>query len=236
MAVQNWEELNNLATIYYDKMKASAEEKKKRVDLALEFAEIYLMLFAMIDTATRDELVAFLEPRINVIADRYIGTDDLAYVNGWSRTKAEKSVDVTLKNLEKVKNEPLKPKTSVDDNGNTYTYKPKEYTFEEFDVTIPESEYWTSDVRGLLLGIDCATCISNYYVLYDALQQGKTRKVWITEADERVRRTHREVDHVDIPILDLFVVGNSYMLFPGDAQNGADESELANCRCWLETY
>lgn len=242
MAIQRFDELNRplkeYAEIWFDKMDIPKGDKERRSRLAFDFCEIIIMLFEMIDEGeSRDNLIRFSDERLNIIADNYIGQEDIAYVNDWSKNEAEKIVEKTL---EKVNEErpALEPQTATDENGNTYTYKPqpKEITFEEFGVSIPESEYWTSDLRGILLGVECATCISNYYELYDALERGYTRKVWKSEGDERVRDTHVVADGQDIPITDLFLVGESYLLFPGDVSNGAEEKELANCRCIAEYY
>lgn len=240
MAVQRFDELDQLrkySEIWFDKMDIPQIDKDRRVELSLDYCEIIIMLFEMIEEdATADQLKESANERLNVIASNYIGEEDVAYINDWAEQESDKIIDMTLKHIEEIKNNPPEVTKRKDANGNEYTIKPKEITFEEFDVTIPESEYWTSNLRGLLLGIECATCISNYYELYDALEKGYTHKVWITEADDRVRPTHEAVDHSDIPITDLFLVGDSYLLFPGDVSNGASEQEIANCRCHIEYY
>lgn len=242
MARQKFDELNSTykkyAEKWFDKMDITAGDKKRRVQLCLDYCEIIIMLFEMLeDGESRDNLYKFAEERFNIIADNYVGQEDLTYINDWSKQEAERIVDKTLEKYEEVKNlSPVKYEVVKDENGNTYTIKPKEYSFEDFGVTVPESEYWTSNIRGLLLGIECAIAVSNYYELYDALEKGKTHKVWRTEGDDRVRATHTEVDGADIPITDLFQVGDSYLLFPGDISNGASEQEVCNCRCTLEFY
>ena len=70
----------------------------------------------------------------------------------------------------------------------------------------------------------------------EAIEDGCTRKVWITENDDLVRPTHQEVDGLDLPINAYFNVGDSMMLFPGDSVNGAELKELINCRCCLNCY
>ena len=67
----------------------------------------------------------------------------------------------------------------------------------------------------------------------DAVSSGKyTEKIWYTEADSKVRDTHRDVDLVKIPIDEYFEVGDSKMLFPMDI-SGIDinAKEVVNCRC-----
>lgn len=229
MAIQNFDKLNNIATTWYSKMSVSEDEKKRRIDLALLYADIMDVFFTMLimEELSRQEMITWLAERLAVVASNEIGTENLAYINDWSKKEAERIYDVTIKNIEK--------QEKTEDNNEQET-KPKEMVFEEFDVSVPESEYWTSDIRGILLGMECASAVSNYRELYDALQKGFTRKVWITEADDRVRPTHMEVDHNDIPINDLFQVGDSVLLFPGDVSNGASEQETCNCRCICQYY
>lgn len=49
--------------------------------------------------------------------------------------------------------------------------------------------------------------------------------------DQRVRKTHREVDGETIPIDEVFLVGESLMRFPKDTSLGASAEEIVNCRC-----
>ena len=226
MALQNFDQLNSMSTKWFSKMNVSDAEKKKRVDLSLDYCEIIIMLFMLIEgNHPRESCLDFAEERLRIIAENYIGKDDLAYVNDWSRKEAEKVVDVTFRHIDD------EPQLEGED-------EPKEKTikFEEFDTEIPETEYWTSELRALLVGIGCASAIANYHDLWYALERGMTNKVWITEADEKVRETHQEVDHTDIPINELFLVGNSYLMFPGDVNYGAEEKEVDGCRCHLEFY
>ena len=228
-----------MSTIWYDKMEITEEAKKRRVDLSLLFCEIIIMFFDMVmaENRSHEQLVGWLTERLNVIASKELKADNIAYINDWSRKEAEHIVDVTERHYEEIKsNDWADVIIKTDENGNKYTYKPKEVSFEEFGISIPEKDYWTSDIRGILLGIECASAVENFRELYDAINRGDNRKVWKTEGDSRVRSTHVAVDGVDIPINELFQVGNSYLLFPGDIQNGAEPQEVDNCRCHLVTY
>ena len=226
MALQNFDQLNSMSTKWFSKMNVSVAEKKKRVDLSLDYCEIIIMLFMLIEgNHPRESCLEFAEERLRIIAENYIGKDNLAYVNDWSRKEAEKVVDVTFRHKDD------EPQREGEDEP-----KEKNIKFEEFDTEIPETEYWTSELRALLVGIGCASAIANYHDLWYALERGMTNKVWITEADEKVRETHQEVDHTDIPINELFLVGNSYLMFPGDLNYGAEEKETDGCRCHLEFY
>lgn len=57
------------------------------------------------------------------------------------------------------------------------------------------------------------------------------RKQWKTEADPRVRSSHRAVNNQIIPLMYPFVVGGEYILFPGDPMGSPEE--VINCRCDL---
>ena len=58
------------------------------------------------------------------------------------------------------------------------------------------------------------------------------QKRWLTEADSRVRASHRAVNRETIPLTAMYQVGPDLMLFPGDPMASVDE--VAGCRCDLE--
>lgn len=232
MALQNFDQLNNISTIWFSKMDIPEKEKKKRVDLSLDYCEIIIMLFMLIEgNHPRESCVDFLEERLRIIAENEIGKSNIAYINDWSHKEAEKVVDDTLKHIN---DEPEYELIRTDDGG-TKTQE-KTFDFEEFDIKIPQSEYWTSDERGLLIGVECASITANFEDLDKAMESGKTRKTWITEADDRVRKTHETVHGTELAINDYFLVGNSYLLFPGDMSRDAEDKEIINCRCYCEYH
>lgn len=94
-----------------------------------------------------------------------------------------------------------------------------------------EDDYWTSDDRAKLIAENDSNTCYNGQEFVDAVKSGKTEKQWKTMKDFRVRKTHREVDDVVIPISEPFVVGDSLMLFPRDTSLGASMEEIAGCRC-----
>ena len=67
-----------------------------------------------------------------------------------------------------------------------------------------------------------------------ALKKGYTRKRWKTFGDEKVRKTHNEVNGETIPIQQPFIVGGYRMMFPGDTSFGAPAQEVVNCRCVVQ--
>lgn len=257
MATQNFDQLNNLrgyAETWFSKMNVSDEDKKKRVDLAMDFTEIMLMLFELImySKISKDAAKAFLVERTKIIADNYVGKENTAYITNWSRLVTEKIVEDTYNMVEEVKEseETEEPEATKDDRKAQTSRtieegeveevsEPTEKAihFDEYDVDIPKDEYPTSDFRGLLLGVECATSVSNYYDFYDAVERnGATKKVWISEADDKVRTTHDEAHGQERQINKLFVVGDSELMFPGDITHGADMREIYNCRCHVEYF
>lgn len=113
----------------------------------------------------------------------------------------------------------------------------QKFSEEIVDTTLkyPDEEYYLSNDRATLIGVNEANSILGYRQLQEAKEKGYTRKTWITEGDKKVRETHREVDMQEIPLFDYFVVGNSLMLYPHDniSEYGgnAEAKEIVNCRC-----
>lgn len=110
---------------------------------------------------------------------------------------------------------------------------------EELNVTqkrYMEDDYWTSSDRAKTIGSNDANIVLNEQDYMDAVSNGKRHHQWITMRDERVRKTHQEVDSRILPIDEPFVVGNSLMMFPGDTSLGADASEIVNCRCSIRYF
>jgi hypothetical protein len=59
--------------------------------------------------------------------------------------------------------------------------------------------------------------------------QGFTRKMWITRRDKKVRDTHVAADRQVVPVDDMFSVGSSMLMFPGDPSG--EFEDIVNCRC-----
>lgn len=92
-------------------------------------------------------------------------------------------------------------------------------------------EFYTSTERGMLISANEANALGNYNQQVQAIKAGMKYKTWLTEKDNKVRHTHREVDNVTIGIFESFQVGNSLMMFPKDTSLGASMEEIAGCRC-----
>lgn len=109
----------------------------------------------------------------------------------------------------------------------------KEFSEETVDTTLRhiDEEFYLSEDRCVLISVNEANSTLNYKDFANAIADGKTEKQWITEKDQKVRKTHKRLDSVIIPIEDTFVVGNTLMRFPHDTFYGIDYKELSNCRC-----
>lgn len=236
------------------------QAKKKRIELYLDYTELMLLVFFMITEQEMEpeEYEAFLAERLRIIAENYIGDDDIAYINDWSKKQAKKIIDATNKvfegeledetsekeetqkekEKEKAK-ESKKPKESEEPSEET-AEKPKEVKktirFEEFDVEIPKEEYPTSDFRACLIAIECVTAVSNYDDYYQAYKTGKHKKVWMCSFVKESRGTHKEAHGQEKDIDKPFNVGTSMLAFPGDITSNPDMREIYNCLCWCEYY
>lgn len=121
--------------------------------------------------------------------------------------------------------------TNIDKAIDDYIQK---FSEEIVDTTLkyPNEEYYLSNDRATLIGVNEANSILGYRQLQEAKEKGYTRKTWITEGDKKVRETHREVDMQEIPIDEYFLVGDSLMMYAHDNITfNIDPKEVINCRC-----
>lgn len=219
MAIQRFDELNNIVYgKYFDVMDISDEEKKRRIKLSEDFEDIVLFFFAYFDIDYEvNQLYAIVEERIKIIAERYLNTENLVYINEWAKRFAKQVVDETVEKI----NSPV-PDDEV-------------FNFDEEEIEISKNEYWTSDIRAKFISRGIANQIGNFKEMLDAVNKGYTFKVWNTEKDNRVRQSHRDVDGQTVRIYEAFDVGGYDMLFPTDDSMGAQLTETSNCRCHV-TY
>jgi len=109
------------------------------------------------------------------------------------------------------------------------------YNFIDTTKNHIDEAWYTSSDRALYNAENSANDVLNYTEYIEALRSGKTHKKWITEPDNRVRKTHKEVTKKPIPINELFNVGFALMRFPKDYDLAeAFPEELINCRCSIK--
>lgn len=94
-----------------------------------------------------------------------------------------------------------------------------------------EDPYWLSEDRAMFIAENESNELFEHEDYIEALQQGRTHKVWRTILDGRERKTHRDADSQRVPILKPFRVGGYEMQYPRDDSHGAPPSEIVNCRC-----
>ena len=56
-------------------------------------------------------------------------------------------------------------------------------------------------------------------------------KKWVATQDDRTRDAHRDMDGVEVPYDEPFVVDGEEMMYPGDTSLGASAGNVINCRC-----
>ena len=94
-----------------------------------------------------------------------------------------------------------------------------------------DDAYFFSEDRAQNIAENEANFIWNNSEYQDAILTGKTRKRWSAIMDRRTRDTHKEANGSVVFIDQPFVVGDSLLMYPGDASFGASDSELVGCRC-----
>lgn len=68
----------------------------------------------------------------------------------------------------------------------------------------------------------------------EALEIGYAFKTWCTAGDNHVRDTHAEMEGMTLPVYEPFELAGGLMQMPRDTSLGADDSEVAGCRCTLD--
>nr|AKH47393.1 hypothetical protein P12026_05 [uncultured marine virus] len=83
-----------------------------------------------------------------------------------------------------------------------------------------------------------ATAAANFATMESAttiFPGSQMRKEWIASFDDRTRSTHSEAGSSDpIPYNDPFMVGGSFLMYPGDPSGPA--AEVINCRCSVAPF
>jgi hypothetical protein len=97
-----------------------------------------------------------------------------------------------------------------------------------------ETEYYLSKDRALDIAETEANTIMNYSDYQDAINNGFTKKQWLTEKDNKVRKSHQLVDNKVVGIKDYFKVGGDMMLFPHDLSMNPKAQNIINCRCHIK--
>ena len=115
----------------------------------------------------------------------------------------------------------------------------QEFTQSYLDITIEhlsknDASFFVSDDRATLGCADESNSVIGYEEFENAKSNGKTRKKWRTQKDNKVRDTHREMEGKTIPIDDYFIVGGCPLLYPRDPEG--NPKEIDGCRCALDYF
>lgn len=106
--------------------------------------------------------------------------------------------------------------------------------FVETTTKNKDNPYYFSEDRLTYISENEANTVLNYTDFEKAIRAGYKKKIWITEKDKKVRKSHREIEGKEILINDAYLVGNSLMLFPKDTSYGASAEEIVGCRCSIK--
>lgn len=203
---------------YFNKMSLTEEEKNMRIAFSnnMEEAILYILALAAImienDEVDKEYLTAQLYERYIDVASEYLPVD--SYVKQYANEISKQIVAATF----------LYGANSSIIGKDTKSEGSK-------DSKVNPNDYYLSNDRAMFISECEANSILNYKEYSDALESGKKTKTWIDVGDKRERKTHLEVGSTTIPIKELFVVGNSLMLFPKDTSQSPSTNEIVNCRC-----
>lgn len=240
-----FDELNQLKR-FFSTMEISESEKKKRADFAylLYDAIYYVLLSIKLEIKVKEKQGKIPTQSQNETVSKRQGKSD--------RVDSKKSVnEQNTDSFSKDKDNQIR-QSEIQEAVNSYKdtlnnrlidvfdskdipYEP-EYVSQLADEIIdtttrhPDDDYYLSKDRALLIGQNEANTTYNHIDYTEAKESGKRYKVWITEADEKVREEHAEVDMMRIPIDEMFDVGGEQLRYPHDYLNGSAKN-LVNCRC-----
>lgn len=203
---------------YFNKMSLTEEEKNMRIAFSenMEEAILYILALAAImienDEVDKEYLTAQLYERYIDVASEYLPVD--FYVKQYVNEISKQIVAATFLYgaSSSIIGENIKSEGSKDSKVNP-------------------NDYYLSNDRAMFISECEANSILNYKEYLDALKSDKKTKTWTDVGDKRERKTHLEVGGTTIPIKELFVVGNSLMLFPKDTSQSPSINEIVNCRC-----
>lgn len=202
---------------YFSVMDISKSDKEKRKDFAEKVEDVMLFIFALYllmkqnGIKNPDYVKNQLEDRYKAVISGYMTVDE--YIDDYVKEFTDDVIDTTEKHISLEKDESEKTEKQRQDE-----------------------EYYTSDLRAMYIAANEANSVFNYDDYKQAIESGKTLKRWIAEKDNRVRKTHKEVNGLAIKIDRPFAVGDSLLMFPHDISLGASMKEIANCRCTVEYY
>lgn len=209
------DELNNLQTeqdkqkirAYFEEMDLEPEEIEKRIGVANDLDNLYLILFLL--------MTASVAAGENVIDQNAYWNDYLT--RGYNDVLTENGYDT---------DDPM-----VSNRIDETVAEVLNTTYEHIAQT-----YYLSHDRALMIASNDTNAFANYEQHIQAIKAGYTRKRWMAMKDKKVRHTHVWADGQEVDIQMPFIVGGYEMLFPLDQSLGADAKEVVNCRCVCQYF
>lgn len=254
MAQLKFDEIHKLNETFFSEMNLRKEQILERIELADLLTDVFLYLFTYIEGQIAIGLYDPKETK-EIVSRRYkdsledygISLEKYPHVDEYVDRIADKLVDSTKNIIGSQDKKDVKQLTLPTKNiGKSVKIVLDKDTTKSTNKSENKSENKSTDRSARQSkkseetqdrAIDVAENESNtvFSIIEhdDAVRDGKTTKRWITEQDEKVRHTHREVDFMEIPIDEPFTVGDSLLLFPRDDSLGANPRELIRCRCSL---
>lgn len=204
------DELNNLQTeqdkqkirAYFEEMDLEPEEIEKRIGVANDLDNLYLILFLL--------MTASVAAGENVIDQNAYWNDYLT--RGYNDVLTENGYNT---------DDPM-----VSNRIDETVAEVLNTTYEHIAQT-----YYLSHDRALMIASNDTNAFANYEYHIRKIKEGYTRKRWVTKVDKKTRHDHVWADGQEVDIQMPFIVGGYEMLFPLDQSLGADAKEVVNCRC-----
>lgn len=216
---------------FFGKMYISPEEMNERIKLAEEIEDVMFYIFAYWIIAedaglTLDDLKHDAVLKLTSVFAHYAPIDP--YLEQHIEKVVNEVVDTTQRNAKKKEED-----SDEEDDIEKLLDESDESLegLEEKSSSDDGKDYWTSQDRAMLISENEANAFYNYIDYREAKKQGKTKKTWLTELDDKVRLTHTLVEGKTVDIDGLFLVGDSLMRFPMDVMYDAPPEETVNCRC-----
>lgn len=189
-------------------MELPEAEKKKREQIARDLEEVFIILFLVIAAdyeldrlEEKEYYIDFLGRYYEETARKYLEEKEVLFVV-LVAALLEDIVETTLEHIRE---------------GDTQD--------------LSDNEYFLSNDRALDLAENGANIIADYGDYENAVENGYSKKQWLTMRDSKVRDTHVLMEGKTIPINDYFDVNGSKMRYPHDLSMNPDIAEVSNCRC-----
>lgn len=230
---------------YFGIMALSKRQIRERILLAEDLEDIF-MEFLMLMSVLHDYGLGYnlaqeqLETQYRDKMFEWLPVEDSPFIYEYAAAYAVNAVETTVKHFpesgglvankrtaKKIKD---KVEQSLPSFPTSVSLRIDEIQPEE---TQPDNWYLSVD-RAKFNAENEANTVLNRGDYLKAVEAGYNFKRWITEADERVRPTHQEVEGVTIPIDGIFVVGDSLFDYPKSLKFSPSPSEYVNCRCVTE--